>query len=109
MTNSRNKGKRGEIELGHELRRIFGVDARRGRQFSGSDESPDVVGLDGVHIECKRVEALRLYEAVEQSVADAGPNVPVVCHRRSRKPWLLVVRLDDVPWLVRTLEDSLDD
>lgn len=33
--NSRSKGKRGELELSKELQRLFGVDCRRGQQFSG--------------------------------------------------------------------------
>ena len=29
---SRDKGKRGELELAHELERLLGIEARRGRQ-----------------------------------------------------------------------------
>ena len=52
MTNSRAKGKAGERELAKKLRE-FGVDARRGQQYSGANGDADVVGLQGVHIECK--------------------------------------------------------
>lgn len=56
----------------------------------------DVVGLPGVHIECKRVERLNIYDAIEQSKNDArdGEN-PVVMHRRNRKEWLVTMPLDD--------------
>ncbi len=101
---SRNKGKTGERELAHELTRVFGVTARRGVQFQGSPDSPDVVtDIPGIHIECKRTERFRLYEALEQAIADAGTGVPLVLHRQNKKPWVAVVRLDDLPNLVRKL------
>ena len=62
---SREKGKRGERELAGRLRE-YGYDARRGQQYSGMD-GDDVVGLPGIHIECKRVERLDLYAAMDQA------------------------------------------
>lgn len=97
---SRRKGCRGELEAAAELRRLFGVEARRGRQYRGSDDAPDVrSAIPEVHFEVKRVEALRLYPALEQAAADAGRHVPVVLHRANRRPWVAVVRLDDLPRL----------
>lgn len=98
---SLRKGKRGELEAAAELRRLFRVEARRGRQFSGSQESPDVkTAIPRVHFEVKRVEALRLYDALAQAAADAGEgNVPVVLHRANERPWVAIVRLDDLPQL----------
>ena len=101
---SRNKGKVGERELAHELTCVLGVSARRGVQFQGGPNSPDVVAdIPGIHIECKRTERFRLYEALDQAVADAGAHVPVVLHRQNRKPWVAVIRLDDLPTLVQKL------
>ena len=100
MTNSRSKGKRGELEAAHELTRVLGVHARRGQQFAGGTDSPDVVtGLPGVHWEVKRVEALNLRSAMEQSISEAGGDVPVVLHRTNRSAWQVTVRLDDLPRL----------
>ena len=97
---SRNKGASGERELAHELSRLLGIEARRGCQFHGGPDSPDVVtDIPNVHFECKRTERLRLYEALEQAVADAGDHVPVVAHRQNHKPWVVVVRLEDLPRL----------
>jgi hypothetical protein len=94
---SRRKGKRGELEAAAEIRRLFGVEARRGRQFQGTDESPDVlVDIPDVHFEVKRAETFRLYEALEQAIADAGQKVPVVLHRANNRPWVAIVRLDDL-------------
>jgi hypothetical protein len=97
---SRRKGVRGELEAAAELRRLLGVEARRGRQYQGTDESPDVLAaVPEVHFEVKRVEALRLYQALEQAATDAGDKVPVVLHRANQKPWVAIVRLEDLPKL----------
>lgn len=92
--NSRQKGKRGELELAKVLR-DYGFDARRGQQFKGGADSPDVTGLPGLHIECKRVERLNIYEAMEQSTRDAGDQIPVVISRKNGKQWLITFRLSD--------------
>lgn len=100
MTNSCRKGKTGEREAAHEVARIFGVEARRGVQFQGGTDSPDIKhGIDGVHFEVKRTESLRLWKALEQAIADCGQSVPVVLHRANGKPWVAIVRLDDLPKL----------
>lgn len=97
---SRNKGKAGERELAAALRAEGFESARRGQQYSGSETSADVVGLPGIHIECKRVEKLNIYEAVEQAQRDAGESgeLPAVFHRRNRKPWLVTMPLSD--WMI---------
>lgn len=95
--NSRDKGKRGELELAHWLA-ARGHDARRGQQFSGGDDSPDVVcpSLAHIHIECKRVEAGNPYVWLAQAIRDAGPTkIPVVFHRRNDAEWVVVLRASD--------------
>lgn len=96
---SKRKGKVGEQEASRELSRLFHVETRRGQQFHGSPDSPDVVGLPGIHVEVKRTEKLSIYAAIDQAVGDAGEGIPLVVHRRNEKPWLAVVRLDDLPKL----------
>ena len=91
---SRNKGKRGELELAAVLS-AYGFDSRRGQQFSGSADSPDVTGLPGIHIEAKRTEKFSLYDALAQAIGDAGTKLPVVMHRRNREEWVAVLRLAD--------------
>lgn len=92
--NSREKGKHGERELAGKLRE-FGYDARRGQQFCGANGDADVVGLPGLHIECKRVEHLNLYNAVSQSKSDAKEGeLPAVFHRKNHCQWLVTMELD---------------
>ena len=100
--NSRQKGARGERQWRDELR-ANGYMARRGQQFSGSPDSPDVVcdSLPWVHFEVKAVERLNIEDAMEQArrdsqrAEDRGPRterrVPVVAHRRSFRRWLVTM------------------
>ena len=95
MKNGRQKGKKGELELARVLR-DYGYDTRRGQQYCGANGDADVVGLPGVHIECKRVERLNLEDAVVQAQRDARPGeMPVVMHRRNRGQWLVTMTLAD--------------
>ena len=95
MVNSRWKGAEGERELSHKLE-AFGYDCRRGQQFCGKNGDADVVGLPGIHIECKRVEQLRLYDALKQAKSDARKDeLPVVMHRRNKSSWVVIMELSD--------------
>lgn len=95
--NSRAKGANGERELANLLKER-GYTARRGQQYCGANGDADVVGLEGIHIECKRVERLNIDDAMAQAVADAREGeVPAVFHRKNRKGWLVTMSLDD--WL----------
>ena len=101
---SKNKGKVGERELAAELRRLFVVNARRGQQYCGGSDSPDVVVDLPIHAEVKRCERLSLYPAMRQAVRDAAKGkVPVVFHRQNREEWLAIIRLNDLPELVERL------
>ena len=92
--NSKAKGKRAELEVA-ALLRSHGYEARRGVQYKGGQDSPDVLGLDGVHIEVKHVERLNIHEAMEQADRDCGENMPVVVHRKNRTPWLVTMHIED--------------
>lgn len=95
--NSRDKGKRGELGLIRELRK-HGYDCHRaqGMYQKGGIDTADVIGLPGIHIECKRVENLNIHKAYEQARQDAdGKAIPAVFHKRSREPWMVTVNLED--------------
>jgi Holliday junction resolvase len=92
--NSRQKGAKGERELAKILKE-YGYDCRRGQQYNGL-EGEDIVGLDYIHIECKRVERLNLEEAVEQAKRDTKEGqFPAVFHRKNNKKWLVTMELDN--------------
>lgn len=94
--NSRNKGSAGERELASILRDKYGYETRRGQQYCGANGDADVIGLDGIHIECKRVERLNVSDAMRQSIRDARQGeMPTVFHRKNREQWLVTMRLDD--------------
>lgn len=95
---SQRKGRAAELELCRILRvRGYPVEPGRARSFG---EEPDLSGLPGIHIECKRCEALRLPEWMQQAQRDAQrfqDGAPAVFFRRSREPWMVCMALDD--WL----------
>lgn len=92
---SREKGKRGERALSNKFK-DYGYKTRRGQQFCGSNGDADVVGVPGVHIECKWVESLNLRKAMEQSKNDAKENeMPMVFHKKNGKEWLVTMTFDD--------------
>jgi len=110
--NSRTKGKVGEREFASLLRE-HGFDARRGQQFSGSPDSPDVVSdaLAWLHIEVKRVQNLNLTDACVQAEGDCGRGAPagykkpwIVAHRRNHAPWLITMRAEFFFELIREFD-----
>jgi hypothetical protein len=104
MINSRAKGARAERELAKVWSETVGGTARRGQQFAGGTESPDVVtSQENIHLEVKRVEKGNPYQWMAQAVRDAGPKLPIVLHRRNGEEWLAIVRLSDVPRLAAEL------
>lgn len=108
---SRDKGKRGELELVHKLRELGFPGVHRAQQYCGSASSADVLGLPGIHPECKRTEALRLYESMTQAVRDSEgtTDLPAVFHRRSKMPWLVVMRIEDWVELYRAFLSAKEE
>ena len=94
---SRDKGKRGELEVAALLRE-HGFEARRGQQHRGGSDSPDVVhDMPGLHVEVKYREHISFYEALEKAQVEASEtaDLPVIFYRRVRKPWIVVMDADD--------------
>lgn len=104
--NSRAKGAAGEREFAGVLREA-GFEARRGQQFSGSPDSPDVVTNLPLHFEVKRVEAFNVYNGMEQAMRDSEPSkVPVVAYRKNKKEWLAVLRMEDFLNMMKKLHST---
>ena len=97
MINSKQKGKKGELEVANYLKEK-GLTARRGQQFQGSPDSPDVIceEWDNIHIEVKRDEHLNIEKAIQQSTKDSNDtDIPIVIHRNNREKWKVTMWLDD--------------
>lgn len=106
---SRQKGKRGERQCAAEMNALLGagVNARRGVQFRGGGDSPDVAIDAAIHIEAKRVESLQLYPALEQATRDAAAGkVPVVWHCRNHRPSVLIVETSRALDFARALVEA---
>lgn len=89
---SKTKGAEGEREAAKIAREHGFGSAHRGRQYHGGPDTPDVVGIPGIHPEIKRVEKLNLGSAMAQSVNDAAEGeIPVVIHRKNREPWYITL------------------
>ena len=98
MTNSKQKGKRGELEIANILKRM-GFNARRTAQYNGKEQGSlaDVIGLPGFHMEVKRVESgfTAIHKAMEQAIRDSKGETPTVWHRQNNTEWLVTMRLPD--------------
>lgn len=110
--NSRNKGKRGELEWAAFCRQQ-GYDVHRTQQFCGNTgEASDCVGLPYIHQEVKRVERLNIEDAMAQAVRDAlaagDGELPIVAHRKNRGEWFVTMRAEDWFALYREWEAGKD-
>lgn len=104
--NSRQKGCRGE-RLWRDVLREEGFTARRGQQFSGGTESPDVIcdELKSLHMEVKFVERLNLEQACEQADRDRGVKPYIVAHKRNRSGWKVTM---DASLFFALLRDGME-
>ncbi len=106
---SRDKGKRGEREIA-ALFRAHGFNARRGQQFRGGGDSPDIIhDIPGLHVEVKFRENVSPYAALDQVSRDAAlEDTPVVFMRKLRKPWIVIMDADDFLDLMGDRQAYLD-
>ena len=99
----RDKGLAGEREVRH-LFEQFGI------PLAGTDVQGDhlaiVVGRQ-FHVETKRQETLAMDKWSRQAETEAiSGSVPLVCYRRSRQPWRVSMRLEDLLVLLADLNKS---
>jgi len=89
---SKRKGKKGERAVANMLR-DRGYEARRGVQYRGDTDSPDVVSeIRDMHIEVKWVERLSVHVAMTQAKMDKNDNqFPTVWHKRRRDECLVTI------------------
>lgn len=94
---SQRKGREAELKLA-KLLRGFGFESVQAGEPVSYGSVPDLVGLPGIHVECKRAEQIRLTEWMKQAERDSErfhDGAPVVFHRRNREPWLVSMSLVD--------------
>ena len=94
---SQAKGRRAELELAEFLREHGLPDARPGTALNYGTE-PDITGVTGLHIECKRHERLeisRWYAQAQQDAAKMKDGRPAVVYRQNRREWMIVLSLSD--------------
>ena len=105
--NSKVKGATGEREIAKILKEKGFTEARRGQQYCGANGDADVIGIEGVHIEVKRVEKLNVENALKQAERDKKENeIATVFHRKNREEWKVTLRLDDFINLYKELKDK---
>ena len=95
--NSKQKGKRGELEAASFLRELGFPETRRTAQYCGNTgRADDIIGVEGLHIEVKRCEQVRIMDWLEQAERDSAEGaIPVVMFRRSREPWYVCLPAKD--------------
>lgn len=98
---SKARGKRAELDLVHQLQKFGFAEARRTSQYCGKAGTSDVVGIPGVHIECKAVQRLNIWEALSQSERDSkadgngNGDIPAVFFKRNRTGFYVAMPLID--------------
>jgi hypothetical protein len=97
----KDKGARGEIMFRDFCREHGFANMQRGGQLPYQKGSflADVIGLALTHVEVKNVEKLNVREAEEQAERDCQDGrIPILAHKKNRKPWLITMRADD--WMM---------
>ena len=93
---ARTKGGAAEREIVDILRALGWKEARRNFR-SGADGGGDVLGVPGVHIECKRRERCDIWSWIAQSEGDARPtDIPLVVFRRNRSGWYVCLPFEEL-------------
>ena len=107
--NSKNKGARFERTIASKLKE-YGYEARRTQQYCGNTgEASDVVGLPGIHIECKHQERMQLYDWMDQAkrASKGTDKIPTVIHKKNNCEILVTMRFDDFMRLYREFEAGM--
>lgn len=108
--NSRQKGKRGELEAAHALNEKLPLaQARRGQQYSGTETSADLVapGLPNLYLEVKRRQSMNIHTVLDEAEEACGGLAPLVLHRKDNTDWVVSFRLEDLREVVKQLGGAM--
>lgn len=109
MVNSRDKGKRGELEARDQVRQHWSCpNCVRSAQVSGKFSADLLGGPDGLHLEVKRYAKIAAMDFMEQAVRDSKDLIPVVLMRENDGDWVMMVRLQDSVGFSRKLLEHLN-
>ena len=111
MINSRQKGKRGELDLVKFLKTLGFPDARRSQQYCGADSDADVVcpdTLPHLFIECKfGVQGFdfgtkKMSDAITQMVDDASAKNlrPILFFKKTKGVWISVIPMSSFTYVL---------
>jgi hypothetical protein len=98
MTNSRQKGKRGELEARDAVRQHWAApECIRAAQVCGKFGADLLNALPHGHVEVKRYKAIKAFDFYEQAKRDAkSDQLPVVIMREDNaKEWLVMFSIED--------------
>lgn len=97
MVNSKQKGARIERAFAKYLRDVWKYTARRGQQYSGGTDSPDIIvdEIDDLHFEVKGTKKFEPYKNFVQAKKDACGKVPIVIHKHNRGEWMVFMKAHD--------------
>lgn len=107
--NSRQKGKRGELEARDEIRRLWHAPTLiRAAQACGAWAADLIGALPCFHFEVKRYARISAADFMKQAVDDKNEGqIPVVVMRENQGEWLVIVRLEDTPAFAEELRSHL--
>lgn len=94
----RRKGKAGEREAAQLLTTLLGTHVKRGlsQTRGGGAESPDLIGIPGIHLEVKRQKMPNIRSAMRQATSDAADDqMAVAMTRADRDGWLVTMHVAD--------------
>ena len=111
MVDSRAKGARLERLAAQLLRTIGFAHSERCQQFQGLGSDGDVRTPDvPIHWEVKGRKELTIYRFMEQACRDARRGrVPAVLLKADSKPWLLMLRAEDLPHLLEACKEAFKE
>ena len=97
--NSRTKGANYERKIAKRLSDFYKIELRRTPLSGGMDWKGDILPVFGeipYHIECKKVEKLNIWKALEQAEKDCPEDkIPIVIFTRNRTEDYVAIKLED--------------
>ena len=106
---SRDKGKRGEREARDQIRKLWNApDCIRAAQSCGAWSADVLAALPDSHVEVKRYAKIAACRFLEQAIADAKDDLPILLMREDKGEWMVLLRMSDTPRFATSLSRQLN-